>query len=92
MPEPYKIDRFLYESSAEVINELQKLLLFHVVAGRVSEEDLDNEQSYVTFLGSFADLVKGLGSVTILKQGGETYVKSEGSKGKIVKSNGNSPA
>lgn len=85
LPEPYSVSRLLDESSAEVTNELQKLLLYHVVAGRVSDADIIDERSYVTFLGSFGTLVKGLGALTVSREDGDTYVTAEDIKAKVVR-------
>lgn len=85
MPEPYSVSRLLTESSAEVTNELQKLLLYHVVAGRVTNADIVDSRSYVTFLGSFVSLVKGLGALTVSREEGGTYVTAQDVKAKIVR-------
>eukprot|EP00210_Caulerpa_lentillifera_P003877 g3704.t1 len=75
LPEPFSIDRMLNEDSPKVINELQKLLLFHVVPGRVGTEDFNDGLPLVTFLASF---------YTLVNKKGELIVESDTNGTKII--------
>lgn len=84
LPEPFSIDRMLTEDSPKVINELQKLLLFHVVPGRVGTEDFDEGLPLVTFLASFYTLVNKQGELLVKSDANGTKIVSNDIEARIV--------
>ncbi|CAD7697931.1 unnamed protein product [Ostreobium quekettii] len=56
MPEPYCVQKLLADNTSRAINEIQKLLLFHVVPRPLLLADMEDGQS----VGTFASLAPGL--------------------------------
>lgn len=54
LPQPYSIDRMLYDDSPDTITQLQKLLLFHTVPKPTRGEELLDGAQFPTYLGFFS--------------------------------------